>query len=196
MLTKDEIGKILVEACSTGADFAELYFEDTTVSNVRIIQDKVDESSATNLYGCGLRVLKDMEEAYGYTNDTSFDGLWQLAQNLKQNYHSKPLISAVSFQEQQRTDHTTFGSLAVDYDQLCATLKQIAKTILAYDSRMIQAAATYQGQLQKSRSAIPTAFLPTTPVLSSGSPHRLFPKTKTACNPVLIPMAVILILRL
>ena len=149
MLTKDEIGKILVEACSPGADFAELYFEDTTVSNVRIIQDKVDESSATNLYGCGLRVLKDMEEAYGYTNDTSFDGLWQLAQNLKQNYHSKPLISAVSFQEQQRTDHTTFGSLAVDYDQLCATLKQIAKTILAYDSRMIQAAATYQGQLQK-----------------------------------------------
>ena len=30
MLTELEIKKVLLEACSTGADFAELYFENTT----------------------------------------------------------------------------------------------------------------------------------------------------------------------
>ena len=125
MITKSQMSEILKLACSTGADFAEIYFEDKTSTNVRVVQDKVDDAVSQNEYGCALRLLNGVEEAYGYTNDTSFEGLVALANKLKANFNSNPVVMDVELKDKNVDCHTKFKSLDVDMNKLCDTLKSM-----------------------------------------------------------------------
>lgn len=149
MITKSEMSKILSIACSTGADFAELFFEDKTVSSVRVIQDKVDEATTQNEFGCALRLLNGVEEVYGYTNDISYDGVLALAMSLKENFSKEVLITDVEFKEEEFECHTKFNSLEIDNEKLCNVLKMITETMSKYDSKIIQSISVYSGVCQK-----------------------------------------------
>ena len=106
MITKNQMSEILKLACSTGADFAEIYLEDKTSTNIRVVQDKVDDAVSQNEYGCGMRLLNGVEEAYGYTNDTSYEGLVALANKLKSNFDLNVVVNDVQFTEDNSFYHT------------------------------------------------------------------------------------------
>lgn len=149
MILKNEMSEILVLACSTGADFAELYFEDKTSSNVRVIQNFVDESTTQNQFGCALRLLKGVEEVYGYTNDVSYEGVKALANSLKGNFNSDPIIKEVTLKEVEHEYHTNFKSLDVDNEKLCNVLKRMTSVMSQYSPKIIQAISLYSGVCQK-----------------------------------------------
>ena len=149
MITKNQMSEILCIACSTGADFAELYFEDKTSTNIRVIQDKVDDAVSQNEFGCALRLLNGVEEAYGYTNDTSYEGVLALANKLKSNFNLTPTVTSVEFKEDKSYYHTGFKSLDVDVLKLCDTLKLITSTMTNYDEKIVQALSNYSGVCQK-----------------------------------------------
>lgn len=58
MLSKKEIEQILLEACKTGADFAELYLEDTKDATIRMTKDKVDSMTNSSLLWCWSKTIK------------------------------------------------------------------------------------------------------------------------------------------
>ena len=82
MLDNLTIKKVLIEALKTGADFAELYLEDTLDIITKMTKYDVKSIENAKLYGAGLRLLKGQDETYGYTNDLTLDGLINLANKL------------------------------------------------------------------------------------------------------------------
>lgn len=72
-LAQEDMRKLLEFALSKGGDFAELYFEHTVSCSATMQEDIIKSSSESVMRGVGVRVIKDDQTGYGYTNDLSFD---------------------------------------------------------------------------------------------------------------------------
>ena len=93
MISRTLAKALLLLATETGADFAELYFEDTTSSTLTVENGKVEERISNNSFGVGIRILKDLQSAYGYTSDLSKKNLVKLAQDVSGAFSGKRVIS-------------------------------------------------------------------------------------------------------
>ena len=98
MISKKLAIEVLNEALSTGADYAEIFYEDSNSFNLVIENGKVETSSSSSLCGVGLRLLKENQCIYGYTNDLSKKGLFALAGSLKQSLHGERLITVTKLE--------------------------------------------------------------------------------------------------
>ena len=93
MLSKKLAIEVLNEALATGADYAEIFFEDSHSSGFSIENGKVETASSNSMCGVGLRLLKDNQCVYGYTNNLSKKGLFELANSLNKSFHGERLIT-------------------------------------------------------------------------------------------------------
>ena len=57
ILKKSVLEDVLARAMSTGADFAEVFAENTRSNAVRMIDSKVDEISDSTIAGVGIRAF-------------------------------------------------------------------------------------------------------------------------------------------
>lgn len=76
--------KALDAALSTGADFADIFLEDTYSSNLSVLNSQPDKAIVGQLYGAGIRLFFGHEIIYVTTNDLSEDGLVKAALNAAQ----------------------------------------------------------------------------------------------------------------
>lgn len=81
MLNKNNLEDIINKAISSGGDFAEVFVENKVSNSINLVNGKIDNANTGIDYGVGIRVLKDTNEIYVYTNDDSKDNLLKLAQN-------------------------------------------------------------------------------------------------------------------
>ncbi|MGI5900282.1 MAG: TldD/PmbA family protein [Christensenellales bacterium] len=79
MINKSTIQAVLGAALSTGADFAELFVEDTRRGHMLLQSGKVEEAVSGREHGAGVRIFLDKRSIYAYTNDTSEAGLIETA---------------------------------------------------------------------------------------------------------------------
>lgn len=78
-ITSEDMRKLLEIALSKGGDFSELYFEYTTLNNMMMQDDILKSSSESVIKGVGVRVLKDEQTGYGFTNELTFDKIRETA---------------------------------------------------------------------------------------------------------------------
>nr|WP_221276955.1 TldD/PmbA family protein [Deinobacterium chartae] len=69
-------------ARSGGADWADLFMEDTVTTQLRLLDGQVKDAGGGNIYGAGLRLLYGSKVVYAYTNDCSRAGLLEVARAL------------------------------------------------------------------------------------------------------------------
>ena len=93
MISKKLAIEVLNASLATGADYSEIFYEDSHAHNVMIENGKVETSSSNSLCGVGLRLLKNNQCVYGYTNDLSKKGLMSLADSLSKSFHDKRLLT-------------------------------------------------------------------------------------------------------
>lgn len=79
ILPKSWLIRALDEALATGADFAEIFVEDSTSSTLSVIDKKPKGAALGRQYGAGVRVHFGIEEIHVTTNDLSADGLVKAA---------------------------------------------------------------------------------------------------------------------
>ena len=91
MISKKLAKQVLDICISTGGDFAEIFAENTYSQVFKMANGKVLEAVNGNTYGVGIRILRGIEEVYGYTNDISAKGLKKLATSLASSYNEQPL---------------------------------------------------------------------------------------------------------
>jgi TldD protein len=71
--TKEELNKLLLIALSKGGDFSELYFEYIKDNSVAVEEGLIKSSSEYISLGVGIRVIKDNNYGYAYSNELTFD---------------------------------------------------------------------------------------------------------------------------
>ncbi len=97
MISKSLALLVINEALSTGADYAEIFYEDSRNYSLSIENGKVQTSSSNSLCGVGLRLLKENQCVYGYTNDLSKKGLLALANSLSKSFNGERILSIDHF---------------------------------------------------------------------------------------------------
>ncbi|WP_334331117.1 TldD/PmbA family protein [Candidatus Phytoplasma prunorum] len=149
MLNKKEIQVILNQSLDTGADFAELFFEDTNINNLEIIGQEVINCSSKNIFGVGIRLLQGINEVYGYTNDISFYNILNLVKNLKLNFFGSPhKVIPLSYSEK------LIDNIKIPYSNMTKLEKSkkmlnLSKIMKDYDIKIIQTRVNLSEKEQK-----------------------------------------------
>lgn len=97
MISKSLALSVLNKALETGADYAEIFFEDSHSFGVRIENNRIEGSTSSSLCGVGLRLLKENQCVYGYTNDLSKKGLLSLAESLSKSFKGERILTVRKF---------------------------------------------------------------------------------------------------
>ena len=79
MIARDICQRVLRKAVSTGADYAEIFAENTVNHSINMIASKVDSIKDTVIAGAAVRVYKGMRSVMASTVDTSEKGLLECA---------------------------------------------------------------------------------------------------------------------
>ncbi len=79
MIDESSALAVLREAQKSGADYAELFLEDTESTRIEMIDAKVESANYARICGAGVRVLRGTQSAYAYGADTSEHGLLETA---------------------------------------------------------------------------------------------------------------------
>ena len=79
MISRETCQRVLAKAISTGADYAEIFSENTVNHAINMIADKVDAVKDTVVSGVGIRVYKGLRSVMASTVDMSEAGLIRCA---------------------------------------------------------------------------------------------------------------------
>ena len=79
MIREETARAVLREAQRTGADYAELFLEDTESTRIEMIDGKVESANYARICGAGVRVLRGTNSAYAYSADVSEHALMDTA---------------------------------------------------------------------------------------------------------------------
>ena len=81
MISREICQRVLQKAVSTGADYAEIFAENTVNHAINMIADKVDAIRDTVIAGASVRVYKGLRSVMASTVDTSEAGLLRCAES-------------------------------------------------------------------------------------------------------------------
>lgn len=95
MINKKLALEVLNLSTSTGADFAEIFYEDTTSKVISVENQKVEAVNSSNISGVGLRLLKGTKSVYGSTNDLTKKGLISLATTLSKYFSESRCVDEI-----------------------------------------------------------------------------------------------------
>lgn len=138
MLAKKELQLLLDEGLKTGADFAEIFLEDTKSELIRVTSGEVTQIDRGNTYGAGIRLIQGVDEVYGYTNNVSYDQLLSVVKNLRSSFQgnahqakklgqAKPIKAIVK---------RPMGSVPVS--EKTEKLQHLSRLMKDYDKRIVQ----------------------------------------------------------
>ncbi len=82
MISQKLSEKVLLTALSSGADFAEIYIQNTHSNNISFIDGKVEAINDVILSGAGIRIFKGTKTIYASTTDLTEEGLQVCARNV------------------------------------------------------------------------------------------------------------------
>lgn len=114
-MEKTELESILHELTSTGADFAEIFLENSTTKKYSYLNNNLDDIEVKILDGVGLRIALDKDIYYGYTNQLSNEGVNKVINNLIVNiegdkkYDNIKLNEKAVYNSNPKINHDEYG---------------------------------------------------------------------------------------
>lgn len=105
--------EVLNTGLSTGADYAEIYYQDNRVhSYVRRYHKPYSVSSGQSC-GVGIRLLKGTKYIYGYTSDLSKKSLIELAKSLAFGFEGSPIKHVDDLKERK---HKNINKIEIPHE--------------------------------------------------------------------------------
>lgn len=141
MLNKKIALEVINAASATGADFVEIFYEDTYNTSVFIENGKVDNIVNSNVYGVGLRLLKNNQSVYGSTSDLSKKSLLDLATTLSKSFSGERVIEPISgFNKVKYKEVCKLKTPleSVPKEDIVALCKKENAIVKEYDSRIVK----------------------------------------------------------
>lgn len=81
MISREICQRVLQKAVSTGADYAEIFAENTVNHSISMIASRVDSVKDTVIAGAAIRLYKGLRSVMASTVDTSEEGLLKCAES-------------------------------------------------------------------------------------------------------------------
>ena len=81
-MKKQELSSIINYIMKKGADFSELFFENSITRVIKYVNQKKDDVKVNNLFGLGIRIKYHDEVMYLSTNELKLDKIYQLIDNV------------------------------------------------------------------------------------------------------------------
>ena len=146
MLSKEIANKVLEKCLITGADFAEIFEEDTITNSIGLIDEKIENALGGRSYGIGIRIFKGLKSVYAYTNDNSLNSLIDTAYKAALALGSlKENISITLNNTKILTDINPIKihPNSVGYNKKIDVMKRVYKSSKSYDSLISQVSVGY-----------------------------------------------------
>ena len=102
--SKQELQNILDKGLANGADFVELFFENTISNSMQFVSGKVTDVNTSNIYGVSARLLKGAQIVFGYTNN--FNEAEALVEKLAKSFNGERVKSCEELKEVEKEEIT------------------------------------------------------------------------------------------
>lgn len=86
------IEDLLDAGLSRGADFAEVFVEETDSTMLQSLSGRLEKANSSKIRGVGIRLAKKLQTVYGYTNSQNPEDLLKLAKDLSKSFEADTLI--------------------------------------------------------------------------------------------------------
>ena len=93
--------EILNAGLATGADYAEIYYQDNQSHSYTRRYKKVYSVTGGRTSGIGIRLIKGVKVVYGYTSDLSKKSLLELASSLALGFEGERVLTVTSLKEKK-----------------------------------------------------------------------------------------------
>lgn len=138
MLDKKLLQELINEALKTGADFAEIFLEDSMSSRMSVMSGDVTTTSASNVHGAGIRLILDTDEVYGFTNKITYESILEVIKNLRASFNGK-LYEAKPLEDKKPYVYDVKRSMIdVSSTEKADILMHLNKIISNHDKRIVQ----------------------------------------------------------
>ena len=153
MLSENTVKKILEHGLKKGADFTEVFVEDTVSSSINLLDQKIDEINSSNSFGIGIRLLYGNEAYYGYTSDTEESKLLKLTENLGQSEMDRQSGGVHMLENQSLEDihHVAINPETVSKSERAELLRNLDKITRSHSQDICQVNANMS---EKKRSVL------------------------------------------
>lgn len=138
-LTKNEALEILNCGLETGADYAEIYYQDNISNSFMRRFKKVFSVTGGRTCGIGIRLIKGNKQVYGYTSDLSKKSLVSLAKNLASGFDGERALTVTQLKEKKSKKNLVSIKIPHDAwstDKKLAYLEEGEKAAFAYSEKV------------------------------------------------------------
>jgi len=150
-LTQADLESYLAAALEEGGDYADLYFEHTTVSSLLLDESLVKTASEGISMGCGVRVLAGEQTGYAYTDDLAPEKILKVARIAARIARGPARVSRLGLAPTSPTNNLyPVVSPATDRDlaEKLTLIRRADHAARAHDARIHQVRVTYGDQVR------------------------------------------------
>ena len=127
MLSRNIISKILECGQFQGADFTEVFVEESSSSSINLLDKRIDEITSSNSFGIGIRLVYMGQAYYGYSSDSEEGNLIKLTKNLGKfrEYGFSNKVKTLNNQSVEDIHHVAINPETVSKSERVDLLKKL-----------------------------------------------------------------------
>ena len=151
MLSEKNINKILATALEGGADFAEVFYENTKRNSISLENSKLERVKTGYDLGVGVRVITGDQVSYAYTDDLSLDSLLQTAKiaGSASQGSGGVTVADLTKQKPQLVHPVNIKPTTVDKKRKVKLVQDANKSARSYDENIRQVMVSYSDKNQR-----------------------------------------------
>ena len=151
MLKESLLEKVLTKALSNGADFAEVFVEDTYNSSIQLLDKQIKRAIEGKDYGAGIRVFYGIKAIYAFTNDLSEKSLMAAADAVSKADIGNANITSIDL---MRKEFVSQHKIAIPFEIIAKKekidfMRRIDKAAREYSNLISQVSISYTETEQK-----------------------------------------------
>ena len=143
-MEKNLIEKLINNAVNTGADYCDIFYENTFVRKMILNDSQIDKIENQIINGVGIRLVSDGVTYYTNTNNLKIDNLLELINDLKKNISKKVILKDISLNNIiVKKNNLEKDNTKINDEIKKKYLLNINKIAREYDSRIVQVEALF-----------------------------------------------------
>lgn len=150
MIKRSVAERIFEAALQEGADFAEIFLEDTKETTISMVNGKVEHALSGIRYGVGIRLFQGNRGIYAYTNDMEESNLIQIAKEAGRAAKGQGKHRVLNFDVKEIPTRNPILRMpnTVEHKEKVEQLRRGMEAARAYDTKITQTKAGYLDVVQ------------------------------------------------